>query len=87
MAKLSVEQTLARAQSHMKKGEIAQAEELYASVLRKFPNNKKAQRSLAGLSEGQQSLTRQSPPQTVLNALMNRLNQGELKAVVVRLKI
>jgi tetratricopeptide (TPR) repeat protein len=70
----------------MKKGEITEAKELYSFVLKKFPNNKKAQRGLADSSGGPQSLTEQSPPQTVINALMNLLNQGELKAVVGRVE-
>ena len=34
---LSVEKVLRKAQSHMKAGELAEAEELYKQVLTKFP--------------------------------------------------
>ena len=82
MAKLSIEQTLTRAKSHSKKGEITQAQELYVSVLRNFPNNKKAQQGLAGLSGGQRSAAEQGPPQAVIDQLMGLYRQGQLELVV-----
>ncbi len=39
---LSVDKVLRKAQSLMKAGELAEAEELYKQVLSKFPKNKKA---------------------------------------------
>ena len=39
---LPVEKALRKAQSHIKAGELAEAEELYKLVLSKFPKNKKA---------------------------------------------
>ena len=86
MAKLTVVKTLAKAKTHTKKGEFAQAQELFLSVLRMFPNNKKAQHGLIALSGGKQSLAEQSPPQSVTDALMHLYNQGELKAVVDQAK-
>ena len=82
MAKLSVEQTLTKAKSHSKKGEITQAQELYVSVLRNFPNNKKAQQGLTALGGGQLSAAEQGPPQAVINQLMSLYKQGQLKLVV-----
>ena len=38
---LPVEKALRKAQSHIKAGELAEAEELYKQVLSKFPKNKK----------------------------------------------
>ena len=46
MAKVSVEQALAKAKSHIKKGELAEAQALYVTILKAFPNNKKAQQGL-----------------------------------------
>ena len=82
MAKLSVEQTLTKAKSHSKKGEITQAQELYVSVLRNFPNNKKAQQGLTALGGGQLSAAEQGPPQAVINQLMSLYKQGQLQLVV-----
>ena len=39
---LPVEKALRKAQSHIKAGELAEAEKLYKLVLSKFPKNKKA---------------------------------------------
>ena len=39
---LPVDKALRKAQSHIKAGELAEAEELYKQVLSKFPKNKKA---------------------------------------------
>ena len=64
MAKLSVEQALAKAKSHTKKGEVAEARSLYALLfLKAFPKNKKAQQGLSALGGGQRSAARAGPPQ------------------------
>jgi len=39
---LPVEKALRKAQSHIRAGELAEAEELYKQVLSRFPKNKKA---------------------------------------------
>ena len=39
LAKLSVNQALMKAKSHIKKDEIAEAQKLYEDVLRFFPKN------------------------------------------------
>ena len=39
---LPVDKALRKAQSHIKVGELAEAEKLYKQVLAKFPKNKKA---------------------------------------------
>ena len=36
MAKVSVEQALAKAKSHIKKGELAEAQALYVTILKAF---------------------------------------------------
>ena len=82
MAKLSVEQALAKAKSHTKKGELAEAQAIYAAILSAFPNNKKAQRGLTSLGGGKQSDTTQGPPQEVINQLMNLYNRGQLAEVL-----
>ena len=82
LAKLSVEQALDKAKLHIKKGEFAEAQTLYATILKAFPNNKKAQQGLTALGGGQQSAAEQGPPQAVINQLMSLYKQGQLKLVV-----
>ena len=82
MAKLSVEQALAKAKSHIKRGEVAEAQTLYATILQAFPNNKKAQKGLTALGRGQRSVTEQVPPQLVIDQLINLYNQGKLDVVI-----
>ena len=83
MAKLSVNQLLSKAKFHAKKGDIEEAEKLYQAVLKVFPKNKRAQKSLADLNKPEQFATTQGLPQNIINQLINLYNQGQLAAVVV----
>jgi len=82
LAKLSVEQALAKAKSHTKKGELAEAQALYATILKAFPNNKKAQQGLTALGVGQRSAVERVPPRAIIDQLINLYNQGKLEVVV-----
>ncbi|MDA9900528.1 tetratricopeptide repeat protein [Planktomarina temperata] len=82
MAKLSVERTFAKAKAHIKKGELAEAKELYAAVLTAFPNNKKAQKSFNSLGGGKLSGDEREPPQAVIDQLINFFNTGQSAEVV-----
>ena len=82
VAKVSVEQGLAKAKSHIKKGETAEAQALYVTILNAFPHNKKAQQALATLGGGQRSTAEQGPPQAVIDQLMGLYKQGQLELVV-----
>ena len=82
MARLSVEQALAKAKSHAEKGDFAEVRALYATILKAFPNNKKAQEGLAALGVGQRSVAEQGPPQVVIDQLMSLYKQGQLELVV-----
>ena len=84
MAKLSVEQALAKAKSHIKKGEVADAQALYATILEIFPNNKKAQKGMASLGVGQSSAAEHGLPQAVIDQLMTLYDQGQLDLVSQR---
>ena len=84
MAKLSVEQALAKAKSHIKKGEVAEAQTLYATILKAFPNNKKAQQGLTALGGGRRTAAEQGPPQAVIDQLLSLYKQGQLEAVVAQ---
>ena len=82
MAKRSVDQALLKAKSHAKKGDIEEAKKLYQSVLQTFPKNKRAQQGLSALNKLTQPATTQSPPQEIINQLLNLYNSGNLEAVV-----
>ena len=77
-----MDQALLKAKSYAKKGEIEEAQQLYQAVLQAFPMNKRAQKGLAALNKSKQSAATQSPPQEVINQLINLYNQGQLGAVV-----
>ena len=78
-AKLSVDQTLMKARSHAKKGEITEAQKLYQVVLVAFPKNIRAQLGLTALNKSKQNNTSQSPTQETINQLVNLYNQGQLQ--------
>jgi tetratricopeptide (TPR) repeat protein len=82
MAKLSVDRALLKAKSYAKKGEIAEAQNLYQMVLQSFPKNKRAQKGLAALNKLQLPVTIPGPPQETINQLVNLYNQGQFSAVV-----
>ena len=81
LAKLSVEQSLMKASSYAKKGEVAEAKKLYQIILQKFSNNIRAQQGLAALNKYKQNNIIQSPPQEIVDQLVNLYNQGQLKSV------
>ena len=82
MTKLSITQTLSKAKSYEKKGKIIEAQKLYRRVLDAFPNNKKAQISLAKLNKSQQNENVKKPPQNIINQLVALYNQGQFLLVV-----
>ena len=87
LAKMSVEQSLMKASSYAKKGEVAEAQKLYQAVLQAFSKNKRAQQGLATLKKLKQNNTIQSPPQEVVQQLVNLYNQGQIVAVVEQAEI
>ena len=82
LAKLSVDQMLMKAKSHIRKDEIIDAKKLYQSVLLTFPKNKRAQQGLATLNKPRQNNTKLSPPKEVVDQLINLYNQGQLSVMV-----
>ena len=87
LANLSVEQSLMKASSYAKKGEVAEAQKLYQAVLQAFSKNKRAQQGLATLKKLKLNNTIQSPPQEVVQQLVNLYNQGQIVAVVEQAEI
>ena len=82
MAKLSVDQTLMKASFHARKDEVTAAQKLYQAVLLAFPKNIRAQQGLAALNKPKQNNVTQSPPQEVVDQLVNLYNQGQLSAAL-----
>ena len=86
---LSVDRALRKAQSHIKAGELAEAEELYKQVLSKFPKNKKAiqgyQKLKAGITSKGSSTP--EPPQEKVQELISLYNQGQLTAAIDQAQI
>ena len=81
-ANLSVERSLMKAKSHLKRGNFAEAGELYETILKNFSNNIRAQQGLATLNKYKQDSVIQNPPQESLNQLVNLYNQGQILAVI-----
>ena len=82
MVKLPVDKALLKARSHMKRGEIAEAEILYKSVLKAFPTNKKAKQGLAGLKNPPKTTTNLNLPQDTIEKLVRLYNTGRLELVI-----
>ncbi|MCP3689933.1 MAG: tetratricopeptide repeat protein, partial [Gammaproteobacteria bacterium] len=80
--KLSVEQTLKKAKSHIKKGDLDAARGLYQSILETYPKNKSAGLGLAALNKPDVTAINQNPPQEITNQLVNLYNQGQLVAAL-----
>ena len=82
LAKMTIEQTLIRARSYLKKERLAEAQKLYQTVLLDFPQNKRAQEGLVALNKLKQNHPIQNPSQEAINQLVNLYNQGQLSLVV-----
>ena len=83
-ANFSVEQSLIKAKSHTKKGELVEAEKLFQAVLIAFPKNIRAQQGLATLNKN--NIT-QSPPQEAVDQLVNLYNQGQIASVIEQAEV
>ena len=83
---LSVERSLMKAKSCIKKGDIAEAQKLYETILQNFSNNIRAQQGLATLNKIVQSNVIQHPPQEAFSQLVSLYNQGQMAAVIDQAK-
>ncbi|MFM7084591.1 MAG: tetratricopeptide repeat protein, partial [Hyphomicrobium sp.] len=81
----SVDQTLLKAQGHLKRGGFKEAAHLYASILEKYPFNQRAQDGLRKLEKlGVIKLRVPSPPQDQINALISLYTKGQYHDVLQR---
>ena len=78
---LPVDKALRKAQSHIKVGELAEAEELYKQILSKFPKNKKAIQEYQKLKVGitSKGLSSSEPPKEKVQELMDAIEQARLE--------
>ena len=74
MIELSLDQALTKANSHIKNDEVAEAQKLYQAILLAFPKNDSAQQGLATLNKLKPKIVIKSPPQEVVNQLVNLYN-------------
>ena len=81
MAKLSVDQTLSKAKSHMKRGELAPAQGLYQAILEVFPENRRAREGLTALNKMMSIAGKKGSLQEVINHLLILYDEGQLEAV------
>ena len=81
---LSVDKILRKAHSHIKAGELAEAEELYKQVLSKFPKNKKAIQGYRKLKVGitSKGSSDSKPPQEQFQELLSLYNNGRFEDVL-----
>ena len=87
MAKISLGKLLLKATLHEKKGEIAEAHQLYQKALKAFPKNKNLKQRLANLTKQNQSILNQSPSQEAINQLINIYDQGKFTEAIEHAKI
>lgn len=77
--KLSVDSEMRRARHHAKRGESAQAAEIYGAVLQAFPKNKRAQQELVKLRVVP---TQQTLPKDAYNRISATFRQGDYAGVI-----
>ena len=76
LAKLSVDQALMKAKSHIRKGKFTEAKKLYEDILKNYSKNKRAQQGLSDLNKFSLITPTQDPPQEIINQLFNLYKQG-----------
>ena len=81
-ANLSLEQSLTKAKSHVKKGDLAEAQKLYETILQNFSNNIRAQQGIGVINKPIENNVIQNPPQEAFSQLVNLYNQGQMEAVI-----
>ena len=87
LANLSVEQSLMKAKSHTKKGELEEAQKLYEAILKNLSNNIKAQQGLDTGNNPNQNNSMENPPEKVIDQLIALYNQGQAKTVIKQAEV
>ena len=81
---LSVDQTLLRAKSCLARGELLQAQQLYQSILDRFPKNKKALTGLKNCSGLIQQSGKSGPAQNQLSSIKNLYSAGRAQEALTQ---
>ena len=77
---LNVNATLARAKSHVKKGQLDEARQLYHRVLDVYSQNQQAKKGLKALQKGQRNKKNSSnPPQAQIDAVISLYSRGQVQ--------
>ena len=78
LAKMSIDQALIKAKSHIKKNEIAEAQKLYEAVLLAFPKNTRAKKGLDVLSQyiDNKIIKKTQPSMEKINTLLDHFQNG-----------
>ena len=87
LGNFSVEQSLMKAKSHAKKGEVAEAQKLYEVILKNFSNNIRVKEGLGTLNKYNQNNIIQNPPQEVIDQLVTIYNKGQITTVIKQAEI
>lgn len=83
LAKLLADQALRKAQSHVKKGEVAEAQKIYQSVFKSFSKQAKdLQENFVNLNNIKDKNLIKNPPQEVVNKLISLYKNGQFSIVV-----
>ena len=84
MEKSTTEQTMLRAKSYEKQGEVDQARRLYKIILDASPYNKRAKQAITALDQSRPTVNKKgtNPPPDQLDALVLLYNKGHLSAAV-----
>ena len=84
MEKSTTEQTMLRAKSYEKQGEVDQARRLYKIILDASPYNKRAKQAITALDQSRPAVNKKgtNPPPDQLDALVLLYNKGHLSAAV-----
>lgn len=79
MANLSVDQALARARAHEKKGNVEAARSIYQDLITTFPGNSRARQAMDQLSSRYDPPRGTEPPRVKFDELVALYNRGQLQ--------
>ncbi|WP_054109065.1 tetratricopeptide repeat protein [Novosphingobium sp. AAP83] len=83
MSKINVQRALARAETHIRKGDVDSARALYAAVLEAFPKNVRAKNRLADLDAGKKDGQPRIPlSQEQVDRLVALYNEGRFDQLI-----
>jgi len=84
---LNVNATLARANSHAKKGQVEEAKQLFHSILKTFPQNKQAKKGLKALKQNSSKKKQPAPTQSQINSVLTLYSNNQYKKALESLNI